>query len=137
MFKSTVNELYTLHTNIANILQSAADTAVGKVSVALNFNYRIMSDALTEFMAERDKVIEKYGTKDETTGIYSLENDSENMEVALKEIKELGEIEVELPVMFITIDDLYKAADVLPSSNIGALIWMTKEYRETKKDKKD
>lgn len=135
MIKSTVTDFYNLHENMGNFMSVHGTNVMGKASVIIHYNFRVIHDALAEYFTERDKIITKYGTKDEngaTIGIPA--EDTENMEKAITEINELGSISMELPIMTMDLADLYAVAEVVPSANIGALIWMTNEYQATLKE---
>lgn len=139
MIKSSANDFYVLHENMAVFLADHSSDVMGKASVIMHYNFRIIHDALSEFISERDKIIEKYASVDEEgnpmQGIAA--EDTENLEKAMAEIKELGDIEMELPILTLPIEDLYKVAEIVPAANIGALIWMTNEYQDTLKTDKD
>jgi hypothetical protein len=136
MYKATVKDFYNIHENLASFIAEHGDVALGKVGIVLHYNFRVIHDALTEFIAERDRIINANGTTNEEGTIY-IDTESEDSKDAVEAINKLENLEIELSIMFIDLEDLYDAADKLPNANMSALIWMTNEYQESIEKKEE
>ena len=133
MITAKVSDLFTLNANLSNFLVEYSDIVMGKISVILHYNFSVLNDALMAYSTERDKIIMKYGEKQED-GNYTISgDDAEKFEQAMKEIDEIGDIMIEVPIIAFSMEDLYKVADSVPSNKIAPLIWMTTEYQSTLK----
>ena len=64
IYSDSIKNLYNLHENLAAFIQNNASTIVGKAGMVVTYNYRLLHDSLTEFIAERTRIINKYGTAD-------------------------------------------------------------------------
>lgn len=133
MIKAKIADLYPLSEALASFIVDYSDVVMGKASVILHYNFRVLHDSLNEYLSERDNIITKYGKKDENGNAYVPADDEENVGKAIKEINEIGDIQIEVPLVTIPMEDLYKVADSVPASRIAPLIWMTTEYQETLK----
>lgn len=136
MTKFKTSEAYTIHEFLATFLTQHSDSIMGKPSVIFHYNFRVIHDGLAEYITERDKIINKYGTKDEN-GVVSIPADSEEAKKAIEEIDEIGKIEIKVPIILMDLQDLYKLSEQVPADIIGALVWMTKEYQEIIDKEKD
>ena len=99
-----------------------------------------MHNYLSEFIKKRDDIIKKYADPidDEDRKKYEEEGKSipvvitkkENFDKANEEIKEFEDIELELPLLIISIDEVMNSEGI-DSNNADLFIWMTKEYRDS------
>ena len=133
MIKAKIADLYPLSEALASFIVDFSDVVMGKASVIFHYNFRVLHDSLNEYLSERDNIIAKYGKKDENGNAYVPADDKENVDKAIEEINEIGDIQIEVPLVTIPMEDLYKVADSVPASRIAPLIWMTTEYQETLK----
>ena len=133
MIKAKIADLYPLSEALASFIVDYSDVVMGKASVIFHYNFRVLHDSLNEYLSERDNIITKYGKKDENGNAYVPADDKENVDKAIEEINEIGDIQIEVPLVTIPMEDLYKVADSVPASRIATLIWMTTEYQETLK----
>lgn len=133
MIKAKIADLYPLSEALASFIVDFSDVVMGKASVIFHYNFRVLHDSLNEYLSERDNIITKYGKKDENGNAYVPADDKENVDKAIEEINEIGDIQIEVPLVTIPMEDLYKVADSVPASRIAPLIWMTTEYQETLK----
>lgn len=133
MIKAKIADLYPLSEALASFIVDYSDVVMGKASVIFHYNFRVLHDSLNEYLSERDNIITKYGKKDENGNAYVPADDKENVDKAIEEINEIGDIQIEVPLVTIPMEDLYKVADSVPASRIAPLIWMTTEYQETLK----
>lgn len=133
MIKAKIADLYPLSEALASFIVDFSDVVMGKASVIFHYNFRVLHDSLNEYLSERDNIITKYGKKDENGNAYVPVDDKENVDKAIEEINEIGDIQIEVPLVTIPMEDLYKVADSVPASRIAPLIWMTTEYQETLK----
>lgn len=133
MIKAKIADLYPLSEALASFIVDFSDVVMGKASVIFHYNFRVLHDSLNEYLSERDNIIAKYGKKDENGNAYVPVDDKENVDKAIEEINEIGDIQIEVPLVTIPMEDLYKVADSVPASRIAPLIWMTTEYQETLK----
>ena len=133
MIKAKIADLYPLSEALASFIVDFSDVVMGKASVIFHYNFRVLHDSLNEYLSERDNIIAKYGKKDENGNDYVPVDDKENVDKAIEEINEIGDIQIEVPLVTIPMEDLYKVADSVPASRIAPLIWMTTEYQETLK----
>ena len=133
MIKAKIADLYPLSEALASFIVDFSDVVMGKASVIFHYNFRVLHDSLNEYLSERDNIITKYGKKDENGNAYVPADDKENVDKAIEEINEIGDIQIEVPLVTIPMEDLYKVADSVPASRIATLIWMTTEYQETLK----
>ena len=141
MMTFTVKEAYALHEAMFNHSNSKK-TIKGKVGLAFSYNYRLLHEALSEFISRRDDIIRKYADKidDKTREMYENENkaipititDPNNLAMANKEISEFEDLKIELPIMEISVDDILKNEE-MDSSDMDLVIWMTKEFISDKK----
>lgn len=145
MIKLVLKEAYSIHEAIAHYFSSSNDPIKGKVGFALRYNFKILHDALEVYIEKRDGIIKKYA--DPVSGEVHNEcqekgipdpvivSNKENLKKANEEIKEFEDLEIELPIITVTLDDVMNT-DGIDSSNAEILIWMTKEYLDSRKDKK-
>lgn len=130
MMKAKMQDLYSLEEYLANFIVENSAVVMGKISVILHYNYRILRDSVSEYLSERDAIITKYGKPTENGGYIIEGEDTESMNKALAELEEINKIEIDVPVITFSMEDLYKLADVVPSGDIGRLMIMTTEYQE-------
>ena len=133
MITAKVADLFTLNANLSNFLVEYSDIVMGKISVILHYNFSVLNDALMAYSTERDKIIMKYGEKQEDGNYTITGDDTEKLNQATKEIDEIGDIMIEVPIITFSMEDLYKVADSVPANKIAPLIWMTTEYQSTLK----
>lgn len=140
MINITIKEAYAYHEAIANYIKHVDEPVKGKAGFALRYNFRILHNYLSEFIKKRDDIIKKYADPidDEDRKKYEEEGKSipvvitkkENFDKANEEIKEFEDIELELPLLIISIDEVMNSEGI-DSNNADLFIWMTKEYRDS------
>ena len=142
MMKLTVKEAYALHESMATHIQSGR-TIKGKVGLAFAYNFRILHEALGEYITRRDTIVKKYADpvdeethkKNEKAGIADpiVISNRENLEKANEEIKEFEDLTIELPLMEITNEDIMNTEGI-DSSDMSILIFMSSDYIKAIKD---
>lgn len=142
MVNITIKEAYAYHEAIANYIKHGDEPVKGKAGFVLRYNFRILHDYLSEYIKKRDDIIRKYADsvsdeirkqcEENGTHIPVVITNKENFDKANKEIKEFEDIELELPLLIISIDEVMNS-DGIDSNNSDLFIWMTKEYRDSKK----
>lgn len=142
MTKLVLKNAYSYHEAIAHYFANESEAIKGKVGFALRYNFRLLHESLGEYITKRDAIIKKYADpvseevhkQCEENGLADpvIITDKDNLNKANEEIKEFEDIEIELPLIIISIDDVMNAEGI-DSSNADLLIWMTKEYIESSK----
>lgn len=137
MITYTVKEAYAIHEAMANIIYRKSFK--GKIGLVFAYNFRLLHEALSEYITKRDEIITKYADEidEETKKEYDEKgiipspaiSNPENLEKANKEIDEFSSVKIELPLMGIKIDDLEKAEDI-DSTDMSILLYFCDEMRK-------
>lgn len=97
-----------------------------KVGYAAARNTRILTQSLTEYMAVRDRLIEKYGEPDRDkagneTGTISLKMDSPNFNIFVEELEPFNDMQHEVELMTLRYEEVI---GVLSGEEILSIDWM-------------
>ena len=134
MVKDTIRNLYIAHESIAAFVNSNANIIMGKPGLAITYNYRILTDALAEYIKQRNDIITKYGKPindedgNETTNV-ALEPGTEGYVNAMKELSDIEDMTLEVFPMLLDMDDLTTISEKVPMAQLVNLMWMTKKYQ--------
>ena len=128
MIKDTIRNLYINHESTAAFVAGNANVIIGKPGLAITYNYRILTDALAEYVKQRNDIISKYGTKDEEGNIV-LEPGTEGHTKAYQELEEIESMELEVFPMLLDLEDLAAISEKVPMAQLVNIIWMTKKYQ--------
>lgn len=144
MMVYSIKEAYAIHEAMSNKIP--VKSFKGKIGLIFAYNFRILHEALSEYITKRDEIINKYADKvsDEDRKEYEkngitppvMITNKENLEKANKEIEEFSSVKLELPLMGVKLEDLEKAEDI-DSSDISILLYFCDEMnKDIKKIKK-
>lgn len=136
--KLSVLKAYEIHESIASFL-GAGKSIKGKVGLALAYNFRLIHDAMGEFITKRNEIISKYADPidDDTKAKLEAEGKTVSPTITNKdmiakaesEILEYGSLYIDIPIMEISQDDIMNTSDI-DSESAAIVIWMCKEYNE-------
>lgn len=129
--KDTVKNFYIAHESVAAFIQSNSNVIIGRPALAITYNYRILTDALSDYVKMRNEIIAKYGTPDEE-GNVTLVAGTEGHTKANEEIEKLESMEIEIFPMLLDMDDLSQISQKVPIAQLVNLMWMTKKYQSYK-----
>jgi len=142
MMTLSIKEAYSLHEAMAGIITSSNSASIkGKAGLAFSYNFRLLHEAISEYITKRNDIINKYADviSEEEKEKYDKEGiippttitDPDKLREANKEIAEFEDLKIEIPVMIISTDDILKCEDI-DTYVMQLLIWMTKEFEEDK-----
>ena len=117
------SEIYSIGIQLAEHVMNLNLSLPVKVNFYLQKNISSLMAIATELEKSRNEILEKYGTIDSETGNYSFEDDA--LETANQELKDLFELEQEVPIYEISLDAFGDAE--LDTNQVQAISYMIKE----------
>lgn len=119
MMTYSMKDAFAIHEamNTMNISGAGSDLK-GRLGLIYAYNFRILHEALGEYLNVRNKIIKKYAD-DPDAAVPSI-TDEKKLEQANEEISKYADLNIDLPVMEVTMDDLEKASDA--STNIMSIM---------------
>ena len=119
MTSFTVKDAFAIHEAMNTMNVSGAGTDLkGKMGLIYAYNFRILHEALGEYMNVRNKIIAKYAD-DKDSPVPSI-TDEENLKKANDELENYAGLNIELPLMEVSMEDLENANDV--NTNIMSIM---------------
>lgn len=99
-----------------------------KIGYVAARNTRVLKDALTEYLAFKEKLIRTYGEEETSSGVGTgriyINPDSPNFQAFTEEFEKIADIEHEVELMTLTYDDVI---GILSGEEILALDWMLED----------
>lgn len=114
--KMTNNEAYDTLSLLVRLREK------GKLGFVISKNIRILRNELSEYIAKRDEMIQRLGTKQNDT--FKIEG-QEKIDEFLSLIKEYSDIEIEFTPQLIDAETFWSGN--LTSDQMADLSWMVKE----------
>lgn len=122
--KMTNNEIY----GVANLLMEHFQDNSLKLPVKVNFylqkNKKLLIELAQDIEKNRMDIANQYGTLDEQTGQYQVEQDK--IEKASNELNELFNLEQDVKIYKVSIED-FKDEFVLTTGQMDALMFMIED----------